>query len=214
MSYTEQARDFSLKYDGTYIGYLGNDKKVYPFFCRGCNGNGKNAVLSGDVLTTKNQWKRTEFKVDDKRLITDFPRLGAINLKHAPVVLRRISKRQWRKALVGSVTHLFDPFYEERYILGLERPTKVENKNILLNIFNPEYYHRDVAFDMVENGEKIGAAITPEWYLGIKRRVEDIVLFKDDMSVGSFKKKGIVKLYKSASPLKEQIESLGIRVEN
>lgn len=212
MPYEEQQRDFNLKYESTYIAMKGGginlplwiDDIDEDEYIRGRIWNeGKGKFTSSD----------SEIEISDPDLITTFPRLGALNLTHSVVVIRRLAKRQWRKVLNAQVIQLHDPFEEERDLLGLPRIKGVENDTILLEIFNPVYPNREQAWERIAAGDTLAVAITPEWYLGVKAHAEGVKLFKDDLSVGTVTSSTTVELYPEAQLLKEQVIGLGYKVE-
>ncbi len=214
MPYEEEQKDFNLKYEHTYISLQVNGVNC-PMWVSSITEDGYiRGRLWNDI---EEGWsdidENDEIEIENPDLNLDFPRLGAINLVHTPIVIRRLAKRQWRKVLCDQVIHLYDPFVDEREKFDLPRILAVENNSILRAIFNPIYPSREEAWELLASGEKLGVAITPEWYLGIKTHAEGVKLFKDDISVGTVIGQSTVILYPEAKLLREQVISLGYKVE-
>lgn len=207
--YKEQNHDLNLKYEATYVSMLDNGVQIPVWIQRIEEG-----YIYGKRLIN-DKWRETggEIEITDPALNLEFPRVGVLNLKHAPIIIRRIAKRQWRKVLVGGVVQLHDPFYDERERYHLPQIVGVENDSVLTAIFNPTYPSRKEAWEQIASGDKLGVAITPEWFLGVKTHAEGVMLFKDDLSVGIVKEEGLVKIYPEANLLREQVIGLGYKVE-
>jgi len=207
--YKEQNQDLNLKYEQTYVSMLHEGVQIPVWIARIEGGHIYGKRLIGG------RWKETdgEISLKNEKLNLKFPRVGVINLTHAPVIIRRIAKRQWRKVLVGGVVQLHDPFYNERDMYDLPQVQKVENDSVLTAIYNPTYPSRKEAWEQIASGDKLGVAITPEWYLGVKAHAEGVMLFKDDLSVGTVKDENIIEMYPEASLLREQVIALGYKVE-
>jgi len=219
MPYEEGQRDFNLKYETTYVAHT-KDGVNRPMWVNSVDEegyvNGKILLRTKGPEEQRTFWRETagNYNIEeDEDFILDFPRLGAINLTHAPIIIRRMAKRQWRKVLTASVIQMHDPFNEERHKYKLPIITQIENDSILFSLFNPTYPSREEAWEELMSGEKLGVAITPEWFLGIKAHAEGVKLFKDDISVGTVIGQSTVVLYPEADLLKEQVISLGYKVE-
>lgn len=208
--YRETSHDLDIKYSNTIVGYKrGNE--VLPFSVVGAGGSGDNLVLNGRLLSDK-QWKDFSCRISSRNLILTYPRLGNMNLSTTYIYIERTSKKQYRKTLAKNTLRMYDPFYEERRLLGLPRIRDIHNKGIYIKLFNPKFPSIEEALDSVVSKDKLSSAFSPEWGFGLKARSSSVLLFKNEMAVGEIVKNNKVRLNKSVGFLYEQIEELNLQV--
>lgn len=209
--YRETSHDIDLKYSNTIVGVKQDDDVVYPFSVSGSHGSHPNIKLVGKILI-KGAWGDYTERVSSPRLILKYPNMGNINLINSFIFVERGVKKQYRKTLTKGIIRIHDPFHNERSKLGYPRVRDVHNKSIYMKMFNPFFPPMKEAYEAVDTGKVLSSAFSPCWGFGISLLNDNILLYKDELSIGEMQGPSEVKINKSLVFLYEQIEEINLKV--
>jgi len=209
--YKETSHDVDLKYSNTIVGVTQEGGVVFPFSVQGSLGSHPDIKLMGKLLSN-GTWKDYEIKVSSPKLFLRYPDMGNINLKNSYIFIERGVKKQYRKTLAKGIIRIIDPFYREREIIQYPRVRDVHNKSIYMKLFNPSFPAMKESYKLVETGKALSSAFSPCWGFGISMRNDNILLYKDELSIGEMKGIDKVKINKALVFLYEQIEEINLKV--
>ena len=213
MSYKDTAQDYQIKYSETYLGYAPKgSKEIYPFYVEQFQDKDNGLVRFKGNILKDGVWNPLSVHNTDPSISFNFPRIGAINFNSGFVLyLSRKLNKQYRKTFNPKIIHWFDPFETERNILGFAQVEHLNNKYILQTVFNNVLYTPEEALTLVESSERVAAAFSDSYYIGIKNKCNAICLFKRQLIVGHIIN-GDVHLKDGAHQLSQEISDYGFNV--
>lgn len=216
--YEESANDYHVKYNNCY-GILENKVvRALDFYNNDDEDDNTKVVMDYKVLRNKS-WFSKSGGID---IIDDIdwtlPYLGAINVLDTVLFIRRRHKQssptRYRKALRLDLLDLYEPTKKEYSMLGKEGYSGgSENWNdVLSSIFFPTQLGVEEALDSVLSLDRLGTAISNEYYFTLSNAINNIILWRGRNIIGIWNK-NLKGFDISTSLFNDDLNSLGIKWE-
>lgn len=208
--YNETLHDLRVKYDQTFVGVELPSGKVLPFwiseiFCDRNNLDDEDidpedsenvpaevCMFSGTLYQNTENFKNTwpsQFGLDD--LVTDFPQLGAFDIKHRAVYASRQanipSPQKYRKTPTLESVVVTEPSIMEMIHLKMSTDMTSTLAEVLYKAWNdPEYISIEESIALMEAGERLSCAISPFYTLAVHPTKDSFVISREGYAIGEY----------------------------
>lgn len=193
----DNPEDFSRYFSGSYIARRENGLLV-PFYVRAQFpvDNGRDAQVElYEWIGGRKLNSLVRFSTILEQYKITCPRLGTISTSDSVVYITLVPSRQYKKGLA-----------EERVKIHrfMETPKLPMFHDLVTYIFNPVYFPPEVLLKKLEDGERIGGALSPNLGIFVSNNARYPMLVYKNNVVGEIKEDE-VKLLNAYSPHKDYI---------
>lgn len=150
-------------------------------------GNEREFELVGMELDSQRRWQRASYDPDAESVVVDlsFPTVGYVNYKAGAVYMARDAQRQYKMGYNHRVVKVSDRFDYERRALGIAiSDDVVSNPQFVSRMFDRFFFTYTQAISAIRNRTRLGAAISPQVYIGLSGEYNHPVICYKDKVVG------------------------------
>lgn len=215
MLYKENAHDYHVRYQGSYLIWKKSDTVRLPVFVNEFHDDCdeiKAKVIVYPTPPTKSYNKTLPIE----ELIFCTLNRGCINLSSSVFIINENSPQsgeaKHRKGLTKHNSQIIDPFKQEREMLH-SIPFSFDNGTVLNALITNTYAPAEECLENVVTFKRLGQAFHPDYFFGLKYRPNSVMIFRRDYMIGRVNQKGVVTLPKMAHPFYEELSEFGLTVE-
>lgn len=196
MKIEESYDDFTRKYESCYFKIDKPTPKLFRF----------SYIDSGCIIgryITKELSDEVAIRIEDFESSFAYPELGVINFVRNVAYLQRSAVRQWKRCLCFGGNRLFTEVPLAAKV-SITVNAFDESPKALTSVFYPTYFNDMEAFKKISSGNRISAAITNHFYVGVNGVLPFIYLGYKSYCVGKVEE-GEYTLFPRASHLYEEL---------